>query len=656
MEIVGREDELAALHAFFDGAGEGPTAIVLEGEAGIGKSTLWLAGVEAARERGLQVLTARPAEAECGLAHVVLGDLFEEVLDEVLPELPAPRRRALEAALLLDEASDQPVDPRTLGVAVRTALQALAERTPVLLAVDDIQWVDASSANALAFALRRMAADRVLLLLARRHVERAQPSELERALGADSVQPVAIGPLSVGALHRFLGDRLGRTFARQSLLRIHEASGGNPFFAFELARALGADVDPLEPLPVPETLEELVRARLADLPVSVREALELASGLGAPSVLLLERAGVAPGALEAAVGAHVIERENGSIRFTHPLLSSVLYQGVSGEERRRLHERLAAIVDDPLVRARHLALATDGPDARVAVVLDEAASRAVSRGALAVAAELGEHALRLTPPDADGDRHRRALAAARAHRIAGEWTRARSIVADLLTQAQTGSARAEALVLLSELESLDESIPLLEEALRTAASSPALRSDIHCQLAWSTRFRSGFVRALEHADAALLLAEGLDDDSRRVHALVLQCTLGYISGDARVPQLATRAYELAKAVGDESLLQDATLTVASSLAASLRLDEARELLEHHLLHERDELASAEALWRLSWVELWAGRWALAAEHAAGAHTVFAQYRLETPPDLLPIAVVAVHRGQLELAREHSERA
>ena len=194
MEIVGREDELAALHAFLDGAGEEPTAIVLEGEAGIGKSTLWMAGVEAARERGQRVLTARPAEAERGLAHVVLGDLFEEVLDEVLPALPAPRRRALEAALLLDEASEQPVDPRTLGVAVRTALQALAERTPVVLAVDDIQWVDASSASALAFALRRMAADRVLLLLARRLVEGAQPSELERALEAESVQPAADRP------------------------------------------------------------------------------------------------------------------------------------------------------------------------------------------------------------------------------------------------------------------------------------------------------------------------------------------------------------------------------------------------------------------------------------------------------------------------------
>nr|MBA3245050.1 AAA family ATPase [Actinomycetota bacterium] len=478
-DIVGRDEELAALHAFFDTAGEGPAAVVLEGEAGIGKTTIWQAGVEAARERGLRVLTARPAEAERGLAHVVLGDLFEEVLDQVLPALSAPRRRALEAALLLDETAEQPVDPRTLGVAVRTALQALAERTPVVLAVDDIQWLDASSASALAFALRRMADDRVLLLLARRLVEGAQPSDLDRALGADSVQPLVIGPLSVGALHRFLGDRLGRTFARQTLLRIHEASGGNPFFAFELARALGADVGPLQPLPVPETLEELVRARLADLSVSTRAALELASALGAPSVSLLERAGIAPDALEAAVGAHVIERENGSIRFTHPLLSSVLYQCLSGEERRRLHERLAAIVDDPLVRARHLALATDGPDAGVAVVLDEAATRAVGRGAPAVAAELGEHALRLTPPDAEGDRQRRALASARAHRTAGEWIRARSIVTDLLSRTPTGSERAEALVLLAELESLDGSIDLLEEALGAAAASPALQSDIH---------------------------------------------------------------------------------------------------------------------------------------------------------------------------------
>src|SRR5215218_10816237 len=124
-EIVGREDELASLHAFLDRESGGPAALVLEGEAGIGKSTLWLAGVEAARERGLRVLLSRPAEAERGLAHAGLGDLFENVLERVLPALSAPRRRALEVALLLEDAP-RGSDPRTLGVAVRSTLDDLA--------------------------------------------------------------------------------------------------------------------------------------------------------------------------------------------------------------------------------------------------------------------------------------------------------------------------------------------------------------------------------------------------------------------------------------------------------------------------------------------------------------------------------------------------
>jgi DNA-binding CsgD family transcriptional regulator len=552
----------------------------------------------------------------------------------------------------------RPPDPRTLGVAVRTALQALADRTPVVLAVDDVQWLYPSSTSALAFALRRMAADHVLLLLARRLVEGARRSELERALEAESVQRLTVGPLSVGALHRFLRDRLERPFARQTLLRIHETSGGNPFFALELARALGADVDPLRPLPVPETLEELVRARLAGLPAPTREALELASALGAPSASLLERAGISPDALEAAVGAHVIERENGNIRFTHPLLSSVLYQGLSsGEERRSLHERLAEIVDDPLARARHLALATDIPDPDVAVALDEAARLASGRGAAAVAAELGEHALRLTPPDANGERHRRALAAARAHRTAGEWTRARSIVADLLTQERTGSLRAEALVLLAELESVDRAVELLEEAILEATSRPALQSLIHCRLAWVGRFRNGYVGALGHARAALELAEELDDDALRTRAQAVQAILGWIVGKAEAPRLAARAHDFATAVGGEQLVQEATFAVANTLASSLTRDEARALLEreHREWGERDEPRSARALWGLSWVEFWAGHWELAAEYAARARDISVQYGLEVPQDHLPIAVIAVHRGQLELACEHSER-
>src|SRR5438876_11538139 len=198
-DIVGREEELGSLHAFIGEAQRGPAALVLEGDAGIGKSTLWLAGVEHARALGLRVLSSRPAEAERGLAHVGLGDLFEDVLDEVLPALSVPRRRALEVALLLEEAEDA-VDPRALGIAARSALELLAKDKPVLVAVDDLQWLDPASSSALSFALRRLDANHLLLLLARRLVDSAQPSGFELALDAENVQCLRVRPLRLGAL------------------------------------------------------------------------------------------------------------------------------------------------------------------------------------------------------------------------------------------------------------------------------------------------------------------------------------------------------------------------------------------------------------------------------------------------------------------------
>ena len=285
------------------------------------------------------------------------------------------------------------------------------------------------------------------------------------------VERLRIGPLSVGALHRILHDRFGRPFPRQTLLRIHEQSGGNPFFALELARVLDEDVDPLEPLPVPATLEELVRTRLDGLPAATRDALAFAAALGTPSESLLERVGVAPGALDPAVAAQVVERERGAIRFTHPLLSSVLYNDL-GARRRVVHERIAAFVSDPVLRARHLALATDEPDQAVAAALDDAATIAAGRGASASAAELAEAALRLTPADEVGERHRRALAAARAHRASGEWTRARTIASELLEDSGLGPLRADVLLLLAELEGLDRAVALLEEALHEATVAP----------------------------------------------------------------------------------------------------------------------------------------------------------------------------------------
>ncbi len=656
-EIIGRDGELAALEAFLDDVQGGCRALVLEGEAGAGKSTLWLAGVEHARGRGARVLSSRPVEAERGLAHVGLNDLLEDALGDVLPALSPPRRRALEAVLLLADSQGDPLDPRAVAVAVRDALQLLGRGEPLLIAIDDVQWLDPSSNAALGFAVRRLEGENVRLLLARRSSTGVQAPELEGALRPEHVERLAVGPLSVGALHRLLRDRLGRLFARQTLLRLHEQSGGNPFFALELARALDTGAGPAQPLEVPPTLEELLRERLAGLPGTTRRALALAAASGAPSESLLERAGITADAVEPAVVAHVIERDNGAIRFTHPLLSSVLYQEL-GEERCAVHARLAGIVDDPLLRARHLALSLNRPDGDVARVLDDASALAANRGASAVAADLAEHALRLTSLEARTERHRRALDAARAHQAAGEWTRARSIAADLLAEPGVGAARAETLVLLADLESMERAAELLEEALREADAAPALRSVIHRKLAWATRFRDGFVRASDHAGAALELADDLDDDALRAGALSMLSWFAAITGDARAPAYAERAEAVAAAADDARLSRDAADAVALTVASFGTVAERRELLEraYQESRERDEPRSAWALTGLSEVELAGGRWELAADYAARAHDIHVQYGLETPQVHLAVAWVAVHRGRLEVARARSERA
>ena len=257
------------------------------------------------------MLSSRPAEAERGLPHVVLADLLEGVVEEVLPALSAPRRHALEGALLMDRAPEYELDPRALAVAVRTCFQMLAEKRPLVLAIDDTQWVDASSASALAFALRRLRSERILLLLARRLDEPGEGPALEDALDADDVERLRVGPLSIGAIRALLQRRLGRPFARPTLRRLHEISGGNPFYALELARGLGpagSTGDPLEPFPVPETLERLVGARLAGLEGATREALLLVAAHGRPSPALLAAAGISPNTLEPAFAAQVVER------------------------------------------------------------------------------------------------------------------------------------------------------------------------------------------------------------------------------------------------------------------------------------------------------------------------------------------------------------
>jgi DNA-binding CsgD family transcriptional regulator len=666
LEIVGREAELASVRAFVDRTDEGFTALVLDGEAGIGKSTLWLAAVEQARSRGLRVLRSRLAEAERGLVHVGLGDLFEDVLDEVLPALPSPRRRALEIALAREDQAGESLDPRTLGLATRGALESLSRDSRLLVAIDDIQWLDDSSARALAFALRRLGDADLGLLLARRIGMGLPSGAIEQAIGAERSERVHVGPLSVGATQRLLQERLGRAFPRPTLIRLYETSGGNPFYALELARAFEAEDterDPTQPVHVPKSLEQLVRGRIGDLTPATRAALSIVAVSGRAPAAMLGAAGVSEAALAPAFAAGVIARADTVIRFTHPLLASALYQELPVEDRQRAHRLLAGMVDDPLARARHLALSSQAPDADVAADLDEAAAIATTRGASVTAAELAERALHFTHLGAGVDRHRRTIAAARLQLLAGDGRRARAHADDLLNTAPKGRERAEALVLLSDIEhtgALERAIRLRREALAEAESDPALQAAIHKWLGWEVRSTEGFAAAEQHARSALELADQLDDDDLRARSLATLGFLRFNGADPDALKHVQRAYELAGHIDDPRERLEPAFVLARVLIWSGHIDRARILLEDLYRElERDELRSADALWYLSLVELAAGRLALAADYADRQREIKRQYAFDEHEDPLAIWVVAriaAHRGELERARELAERS
>ena len=248
--MFGREGQLAVLDKLFQQDLNGPRAVVLQGAPGIGKTTLWEAAVERGRERCAWVGRSRPSGAEAQLSYVALSDLFEKVGEAEFGVLPSPQRRALEVALLRAEVAGDPLEPRTVASGVLGVLRELARRGTALVAIDDSQWLDRSSAAALAFAARRVEADVRFLVL-----RSGAGSPLVDALKPVTLERLEVGPLGYSEIRRMLAARLGPALPGRLLRRICEMAGGNPLFALELGRALadtgwtGAAGD-LLPLPV----------------------------------------------------------------------------------------------------------------------------------------------------------------------------------------------------------------------------------------------------------------------------------------------------------------------------------------------------------------------------------------------------------------------
>jgi predicted ATPase len=289
-ELIGREEELRAALASFATL---PALVALEGEAGIGKSSIWCAVLEELSAGGAVVLSARPAEAETHLSYAGVADLLEPVLDDSLAVLPTPQRQALEAALRRAEAEGRGPDPAAIAFAILGTLRHAADDRRLIVAVDDLQWLDAPSLFALEFAVRRLRDESVGVLLALRpDLAGGLPIEFERWLPEPRVRRIRLGPLSLGALQHVVQGRLDVVLSRPLLQRVHQTSEGNPFFALELARALrqrGEPPKPGDPLPVSGELRQLLRARLGALSQDAQEALLVAASVPQPTMRLVAR-------------------------------------------------------------------------------------------------------------------------------------------------------------------------------------------------------------------------------------------------------------------------------------------------------------------------------------------------------------------------------
>jgi DNA-binding CsgD family transcriptional regulator len=640
---------------------------VLTGEAGIGKTVLWLAACDAAERRGYRVLSSRPSETETRFSFVGTADLIAQTLAETLPELPGRQRQALETALFLDDVDGGAVDEHAVAVAFLSTVRALSSERPLVVAIDDVQWLDAPSLAVLRFALARLRAEPVAALLSFRG---RPPDWLRRAIPEERLIAIDVGPLSLGALHELLRARLGTPFARPTLLRLWETSGGNPFFAIELARALErrGGVDPGDELPIPDNLDRLVHERLEALEPSAQAVICAVALLAEPRHALVETA-VGPQAqegLDAATDARVLELDREALRFTHPLLASGTVARMTAESRRELHARLAAIVADEEERARHLALAANAADPAVAEILDSAAQRALSRGAPTAAADLAEHALRLTPPGDEPLVRRRALQAADLVFLAGDSARAIALLDPLVAELPRGTERATILRRLAGAQSMvngpEPGLALYREALTQSGGNPTLEAEIQLAIADTLRFTTGMREAEPHAEAAVRAAERADDGSLLCSALAVFGLIHFKLGRGIPRKLMARAIELEESLGipagNWSMRPKGVL--CDQLFWSHDLEAARKLT-HELLDDarrrEDVRLETELLWYLAMIEWRAGDWAQAAELAEATRVQGEQVTEGVPPvNEWPQTLIAAHRGLVEEARASAENA
>ena len=652
--VIGREPVLLRVEQFL-GALAQPCALVLEGGPGIGKTTVWTEACRLARTTRIRVLSCRPAQPEVSLAFSGLVDLFEGVSDEQLEPLPEPQRDALRIALRRASPEIGLPDPLTVAAGARTAIARLAASGPLVIAIDDAHWLDPSTADVIAYVLRRLTTEPIALVLARR------PSVEEGAVGQATrdglpVERVDLEPLSLSSLHHVIREQTGHVVPRPMLHRIAEVSAGNPLFAIGLASALYEDgVGPASgaPMPAPRTLMDLVSDRLRRLDGEARAVLLALASLTAPTEELVEQVvGHDPAAaFDAARADGILDRRVDVPTFAHPLYAECVLQLASTTRRRRVHATIAALSAEPEARARHLALSVPAPDPDVAKALEAGSAAARHRGALRAAAELLVDARRFTPDDERAAAHRRAFDAAELTILAGDRGAARSLLRDVVADA-VPPIRQRAMGLLAEILLNDgeavEAVRLLQEA-RATVSEPQTAARIELDLAYACLLQLAIPEAATHAAASVELARSSDVGPLLAEALAYEALTRLLAGLTVDEDAVSEALQFEDLSRPPYMGLPPSGVIGLARACAARHAEGRALLAgagEALDALGDDCDLAHVLLWSSWLELRSGRLAEAASLARNAATMAET----TGSELLrawsvaQAALVEAHRG------------
>jgi hypothetical protein len=613
--LVGREAELARVRALLEAARDGRSgALLLAGDAGIGKTALLDAALAEAAESELLVLRARGLQSESDIPFAGLSELLGPLLAR-LGTLPPAQAGALRAALALGGAGDDALRDRfAVSAAVLSLLAGAAEERPALVAADDVQWLDASSLEALLFAFRRLRAEGIAVLATLR---------TGHAIPAPWMERVEVGPLADADARALLGGEIAPPVAE----RLLAGAGGNPLALLEipglLTEAQRAGREPLEsPLQPGTGIKRAFRRRVDGLPEDAHRALLVAAASDSgrlPEILAgLAALGLDEAALEPAETAELLRIAGGRVEFRQPLLRSTAYYAAASSERRAVHRALATgAPGGSAERAWHLAAAAVGPDEEVASALEAAAADARRRGAIGSAARDLARAAQLTPePEM---RARRLLAAAADTALGGEAPQARGYLAEAETLSAEPGLRSELRRLRANIDlrggrPAEARDALTAEAAAAEAEDPLRAAGLYVEAAVTHMITADMHEPAALAERGRALAEG------REPGLALLADL--LIGESAVLQGETARGDALLRRGDPLVLEGDVLRLPQELVGMVghcalwreQFERAERILRRIIAVYRDASAIVSVVYPLTAmaeIDFRLGRWAKA---------------------------------------------